>query len=113
MTKEQVNVTDESSAAIWILEAMVSHVGDDGDILEVFKPTGTLVEVELRVNGIKVDAVKALSEAWRRLEAEFEKHARDKAVEMLTGAGLKQLFEEIEFAEWKIRDRLEAACLTK
>lgn len=110
---EVVNVANHSPASILILEAMVSHVGNDGDIMKAFGCTSADVDVQLLVNGVSVDIVKSLSEAWARLEAHFEERAKEKALEMIKGAGLKDMLDTIERAEWTIREKLEAVCPTR
>jgi len=114
MTKEtmisRVNVVDHSVASILILEAMVATVGDRGEIVKHFDCNAAGVEVQMLVNGQPVDAVKALTDAWERLESGFEERAKEKAMEMIQGAGLRSLLDAIEQAEWQIRDKLEAVC---
>jgi hypothetical protein len=112
MITERINVVAETAPSILILDAMSRHIKDE-DFVDKFGGDHGVVDVQMFINGQPVAIAETLSEAWQRLEAHFEERAKEKAMEMISGAGLKELLETIERAEWTIRQKLEAACPTR
>lgn len=100
---------DHSMPAFLIFRAMVNSLVDKNEHVNAkfnMKEGDSMVEVELKVNGVPVDIVQALAQTWRLADDNIDKRARQMALEMVTSAGLEKLRIVMEDAEIKIRNAL-------
>ena len=108
----KIKILDRKSLNLALFEAMVYLSDKQGRaLLEVFGITadGDATEVEMQanvtVNGITVPFAEALEAAVNRMlqtfDEKFDKLVEDAAVKLVT-----ELMQEVENAEWRIRDAL-------
>lgn len=110
---ETIKILAGKPAIVAVMNAMCEVLGPDSDIIKHFgiPADGDLseVQVEVKVNGIVVPFVECLQPAMDRILASIDKEVEDKAIELLKSSPtLSNLYNEIENAEWKIREALEA-----
>ena len=85
-------------------------------LLEKFKlsPDGdnTEADVKVFVNGVEVDFTLAFATSVQLFFDRYEKHIKEKAVELITASSVSDLYNSIQNAEWSIKtalDKLEKA----
>lgn len=103
---EKINVTDHNTVGVICISAMTAKDRVGQDFLEVFKPTGPICEVEMRINGVEVDVVKTLTAIYERESARINQLAGEKALEMITSIGLGSIRDTLYEADWRIREAL-------
>ena len=99
------------TASIFLLNTITREVSR-GDILEHFrivhehgKPT--LVEVEMKINGVEVDFSKSVTDMWERLSSRFDQEVLEKAKDLVSESRFEKLGEIMRQAEYQIHDELE------
>ena len=110
MQKIKILSDDPLAVALW--NAMCNNT-KAGEVLDKFKlePKGDESEVEIKilVNGIEVDLVGELTNFVKSVDKTLEDAVKNYAMDIITkDRNLLNLQYEIEQAEWKIRDKLEA-----
>lgn len=105
---EMIKLLSEQPANIIIFNAM-AKVCDD--VCEHFKilPNGdeTTAKIEVFVNGISVPFEASFSEVITMLIDNYEKDVKEEAIKLITESSLSELYNDIQNAEWNIREKLE------
>lgn len=108
---ETVRILDRNEACITIFEAMV-RACPDKDIINVFgietKGNDSVAEVKMTVNGIEVPVLETLNHFWGQYDDHLNKAAQEKVKETVMGAGLQNLVNALQNAEWMVNDALAA-----
>jgi len=107
---EMIDPTTRTAPAIFLINVM-SKESDPRNLLSHFKidqveGQPTLVNVELKINGVEVDFSKAITEMWDRLHSSHGDDVLKKAKELLRQTRFEKLNALLEEAEWKIEDEL-------
>jgi len=103
----KINIAENTPAAILLFEAFIEQPNykDAIDFSDRQK-----AEVVCTINGVKVDIVKALNEAWARADKQLQESADKRALEILEEIGFKEI-ESIrkifEQAKYDIVEKIE------
>jgi hypothetical protein len=110
---EVANVTEDTAAAVVLMEAMLSKSGKCGELLPEIdarlkeKADRRMWKVKLTVDGIEIPVMRSLQEVWDRENTRIEERALKRAKEMVSEAGLAGVMEALDSAKWKIENALE------
>jgi hypothetical protein len=113
LTPESIDPLNRSAAGVMLMNA-IAAAAEGTRFEEVFidqwqrehPNEPVMVDVVLTVNGVQVPFLESVNDGWKTLEQQLDKMILEKAYELCTGAGLDSLMNEIQNAEWKIRDAL-------
>lgn len=102
---ETVDVTRHTTPGIFILN-MVSTETKREDLLALYEPMGGAVTVELKINGIVMPFAKSIVEMWDRLNRHNDELAMEKALKMVSDAGMDDIVEMMSEFKSEMRDTL-------
>ena len=108
---EMINPVSNDTAGIFLLNTITREV-PRADIIEHFRiyqgGDRTLVEVEMKINGVEVDFSKSVTDMWERLSSRFDEKVLEKAKDLVSESRFEKLGEIMRQAEYQIQDELEA-----
>jgi hypothetical protein len=118
MKPETIDPLDPSAAGVLLMNAMgaAAQGTNFGDLFiapyrsnpdNAGKPVR--VQVVLTVNGVQVPYMETVNESWKALDAKLATMIEERAYELCTAAGLDELMNSIQRAEWDIKDALQRA----
>lgn len=113
MTERIVEIvcpTDRTTPAIYLLNTMTREV-KRGDLLEHFKiplvdGQKTVVEVEMKINGVPVNFSESIQDMWDRMFSSYEDDVLRKAKELLSATRFDRLNDLLNVAEWEIEQEV-------
>lgn len=109
----KVKILARNNLSVSLFNAMSATIVNRGEILEYFDitPVGydTEVDVKVLINGKEIHYVEELAKFIKQMDESFEEAVKEEAVKLLTrNQKLRDLVQEIETAEYKIRECIEA-----
>jgi hypothetical protein len=103
---EMINLLSEEPVPVMLLSILAAAV-QETDWIDRFGAYGGSVRAELFVNGHKVPVAATLQAVYERLEEDFERRTRLKAIEMVTQKGLGPVAAVLSEYENKVRTALD------
>jgi len=107
---ETIKILERTVASITIFEAMVKAC-PKSDMLEKFGLTAggddTVANVAMQVNGVEVPVKETLTGFLEMFDEYVKREAKKMALDMVQGAGLRELVAALEQSEWRIQDALD------
>ena len=94
---------------MFLVEAVVQ-----GKVLDKVVETrkqGELFDIEFKINGVEVPFSITLNDVWKRANAELTERARKMAKEMITEAGLDDIRNVLQNAEWELKAAIDKVIL--
>lgn len=102
---ETVDVTSHTTPGIFLLN-MMTTVTKREDLLALYEPMGGAVTVELKVNGVVMPFAQSIEEMWDRLHKHNDELAMEKALKMVSDAGMDDIVEMMSEFKSEMRDTL-------
>ena len=105
-----LNPITNDTAGVFLINIMAASPRRQ-DLLEHFKiqnPANgiTLVEVEMKINGVEVDFSRSVTDMWNRLHDCYEEDVIEKATELVGMSKLDRLASIIREAEQEIESEI-------
>lgn len=111
----QIDIIAHTTPSILLMNAVCAKIGRD-DLTEALRFTkkegggySSLVDVKLTVNGVEIPFESTVENMWNQLSNSVDARALAKAKDIISGAGLADLFDTIRHAEWEIGRALETS----
>ena len=107
----KLNLLGNTGLAVIIMNAM-SMNAEAKDFFETYHMlrdgTGSVVDIEIRVNGVVVPFMKAMEEAIAHMTKNLDEEIKKEAIKMIVNRPvLQNLINDLENAEWTISKALE------
>ena len=114
---EQISPTSYNTPSIFLLNA-ISREACRADLLDHFKIVRedgkpTLVNVEMKINGVEVDFSATVNDMWKRLSSTFEEKVLEKAKELIRETRSDRFNEIVQQSERILLRDLEALFQTE
>lgn len=113
-TENTIDLTDHSHVAIVLMNAVAKHLTPDGGVSPEFQRIvdarkangGHLNKVVALVDGVEVPILDALADVLKQYEAAADARAGEKALKLISAAGLDNLRATFEQVEEQLKDAL-------
>lgn len=105
--KTHLDLTGSSYSEHFLMHLLTVGVPHTDPRFQVVAKDSGRVEVKILLNGVEmVDPIGGLETFMERVVEHFDRKASEKALELVSAAGLDKLRETIESADFQIREKL-------
>ena len=99
----KINITDLTYPAVGLLNQMA-----EDPVLWDNLPVGNpIVDVVLTVNGYEISYEKVIKRVVEYSDEEINKKVAEKLEKIMSGEGLKSIFDDLEQVRYQIREKIE------
>lgn len=107
---EKIDLVSHATASIMLMNAVAKHFPrSDLRAALSMERGGSTVEVKLTVNGVEIPFKSTIEDMWKQMVDSRDERALELAKDIITGAGLQNIFEAVRDAEWHISNALNEA----
>lgn len=101
---EHIKVNGDASSWFAIM-ALTLHEEKTKQLIPNIPEMG--LNVELKLNGVEVSFIETVNELIQQYEAQLDKLAAKKALQVCQLNGLQELINKVKNVEWEIRGKIE------